>query len=81
MFLFAHVEILCVLSIMPFWRRVTHLPDYIHILTSMQEGRAGGSEGVFNVMYVLHSGMVVCACQVIVAGVAQTFSRVYLCVA
>ena len=65
---------------MHFCRRVTHLPDYVHNLTSMQEGRAGGLEGVFNDMYVLHwPGF--CVCQVIVAGVAQTLSRVYLCVA
>ena len=50
--------ILCVLTIMCLCRRVTHLPDYVHILTSMQEGRAGGLEGVFNDMYVLHNGLV-----------------------
>ena len=58
MFLFAHVEILIVLTIMLFCRRFTHLPDNIHIVTSMQESRAEGSEGVYNVMYVFHNGMV-----------------------
>ena len=58
MFSFAHMQILCVLTIMLFGRRSTHMPDNIHIVTNMQESRAGASEGVFNVMYVFYNGMV-----------------------
>ena len=58
MLYFAHGQILCVLTIMVFGQCSINLPDNIHILTSMQESRAWGLEGLFHVMYVFHNLMV-----------------------
>ena len=43
---------------MVFGQCFINLHDNIHILTSMQESRAWGLEGLFHVMYVFHNLMV-----------------------